>query len=228
LLRLAQGNAEKAAAAIRRVVDETPPGLDRARVLPACVEIMLAAGDTERAREAARELQEIAALQRSEVLGALAARARGEVALADGDARGALAGLRESCLAWQELQVPYEVARVRMLIGLACRSLGDADTAVLELDAARAVFEELGALPDLERITALSRAPAAAAGTHGLTAREVQVLRLVAGGATNKAIAGELVLSERTIDRHVSNILRKLGVPTRAAATAYAYEHALV
>jgi DNA-binding CsgD family transcriptional regulator len=190
------------------------------------VEIMLAAGDVERARGAARELQEIAATQRSEVLAAMAARARGEVALAAGDARGALAGLRESCLAWQGLQAPYEVARVRVLIGLACGALGDEDTAALELDAARAAFEELGAVPDLERMAALSHAPAA--GTHGLTPRELQVLRLVAGGATNKAIAGELVLSERTVDRHVSNILRKLDVPTRAAATAFAYEHALV
>jgi DNA-binding NarL/FixJ family response regulator len=128
---------------------------------------------------------------------------------------------------WQELDAPYEAARTRLLVGLACHALGDQDTAALELDAARSVFAELGAAPDLARVDLLARAEDTA-DSHGLTSRELQVLRLVAAGRTNKAIAAELVLSERTIDRHVSNIFTKLGVSSRAAATAYAYEHRLV
>ena len=125
---------------------------------------------------------------------------------------------------WQQVEAPYVAARVRVLIGLACRALGDDDGGGLELDAARAVFEQLGAAPDLARIDALAEG-AAPAHRHGLTPRELQVLRLVAAGKTNKAIAAELFLSEKTIDRHVSNIFTKLDVPSRAAATAYAYEH---
>jgi DNA-binding NarL/FixJ family response regulator len=118
-------------------------------------------------------------------------------------------------------------ARVRELVGLACRALGDDDSAALELEAARGVFAQLGAAPDLARLDSLTRR-AASGDSPGLTPRELQVLRLVAAGATNKAIAAELVLSERTVDRHVSNIFTKLGVSSRAAATAYAYEHQLV
>jgi DNA-binding NarL/FixJ family response regulator len=126
----------------------------------------------------------------------------------------------------QELDAPYEAARARILIGLAYRELGDEDTAEMELDAARGVFEQLGAAPDLARLKELFRsATPKAAG--GLTAREVEVLRLVASGKTNRVIAGELFLSERTVARHVSNIFTKLGVSSRSAATAYAYQHDL-
>ena len=128
---------------------------------------------------------------------------------------------------WQELVAPYEAARVRVLLGLACRALGDADTAALELEAARGVFAQLGAAPDLTRVDSLTqRVPPVDA--HGLTARELQVLRLVAAGETNKAIAAELFVSERTVDRHMSNIFAKLGVSSRAAATAHAYQHGLI
>ena len=128
---------------------------------------------------------------------------------------------------WQELEAPYEVARVRVLLGLACRALGDDDTAALELEAARGVFAQLGAAPDLARVDSLRRR-APSVDDHGLTERELQVLSLVASGETNKAIASELVLSERTVDRHVSNIFTKLDVSSRAAATAYAYKRQLV
>jgi DNA-binding CsgD family transcriptional regulator len=157
----------------------------------------------------------------------VAAHANGAVLLGEGEQRAALAALRGAWTAWRELEVPYQAARVRMLVGLACRGLEDAEGAELELDGARGVFRQLGALPDLARAQALSP-KAAPKAKGGLTAREVQLLRLVAAGKTNRAIAAELVLSERTVDRHVSNIFAKLGVSSRAAATAYAYQHQLV
>ena len=227
LLRLGQGRAEAASAAIRRVLSECDERMERASLLPAYVEIMLSAGDLDEAQSACRQLEEISDAQESDVLGALSAQARGAVSLAEDDPAAALGGLRHAFQVWQELEAPYEAARVRVLIGLACRALGDEDTAGLELEAARGVFEQLGAAPELARVESLVASPASA-DTHGLTARELQVLRLVAGGATNKAIAAELVLSERTVDRHVSNIFTKLRVNTRAAATAFAYEHGLV
>ena len=227
LLRLAQGNANAAAAAIRRVVGETTKPLKRAKFLPAYVEIMLAVGDGEEARIAYRELEGIAERQGSDALDAMSAHAEGAVDVAEGDARAALLALRRAWQMWQELEAPYEAARVRVLLGLACRALGDYDTAALEFEAARGVFERLGAAPDLAYLDSL--APSSApSGAQGLTARELQVLRLVASGETNKAIAAELVLSDRTVERHVRNIFSKLGVSSRAAATAYAYKHQLV
>ena len=188
---------------------------------------MLAAADVQAARAASDELSETAAALDAPFLAAAAAHAQGAVLLGEGDARAALAALRRAWTAWQALEAPYEAARARVLLGLACRALGDADTAAMELDAAGWVFRQLDAGPDLARVEALSRkAPAKAAG--GLTAREVEVLRLVAAGKTNRAIAADLVLSEKTVARHVSNFLTKLDLPTRAAATAYAYKNGLV
>lgn len=227
LLRLAQGNDDAAAAAIRRVVDENTEPLKRARLLPAYVEIMLAVGDVDEARSACRELEDIAASHRNAVLGAISAYAEGAVDLAEGATRTALLALRRAWQMWQELEVPHEVARARVLVGLACRALGDDDTAALELEAARGIFAQLGAAPDLARVDSLAQS-APFVDAHGLTPRELQVLRLVAAGETNRVIAAELVLSERTVDRHVSNIFTKLGVSSRAAATAYAYKHQLV
>jgi DNA-binding CsgD family transcriptional regulator len=227
LLRLAQGNDDAASASIRRVVGETTRPLKRARLLPAYVEIMLAVGDVEEARVACRELEEISARYESSMLGAMVAHAEGAIDLTEGDARAALLPLRRAWQMWQELEVPYEVARVRVLLGLACRALGDDDTATLELEAARDVFAQLGAAPDLARVDSLARR-APSVDDHGLTARELQVLRLVAAGESNRTIASELILSERTVDRHVSNIFAKLDVSSRAAATAYAYKHQLV
>jgi DNA-binding CsgD family transcriptional regulator len=225
LLRLAQGNNDAAAAAIRRVVDETTPPLKRARLLPAYVEIMLAVGDAGEARSACQELQEISIRYESAMLDAMVDHARGTVDLNEGDARAALPSLRRAWRAWQELEVPYEIARVRVLLGEACRTLGDEDTAALELEAAHEIFEQLGAAPDLARLESPTRGSVPALG---LTSRELEVLRLVAAGETNRAIATKLVVSERTVDRHVSNIFAKLGVPSRAAATAHAYKHQLI
>jgi DNA-binding CsgD family transcriptional regulator len=156
----------------------------------------------------------------------MAATARGAVELTEGNAGAALAPLRRAGDVWQQLDAPYELARVRELIGRACRDLGDEDTAVLELQAARTAYATLGAKADLTRVDRLTADSRDAA--HGLTERELEVLRHLASGETNKAIAARLVLSERTVDRHVSNIFTKLGVSSRAAATAYAYEHQLL
>lgn len=227
LLRLAQGRSEVAAAAIRRAVEEATELPRRASLLPACVEIMLAVGDTDSAQHVCRELAEIATAHPSELLAAAAHHAQGTLDLAQGDAAGALVALRRSVQIWQECETPYEAACGRVLVGLACRSLGDDDAMAMELEAAREVFAELGATPDLARVDGLAhRGPARDA--HGLTQRELEVLRLVAAGETNKSIAAKLVVSERTVDRHVSNTFTKLGVSSRAAATAYAYEHNLL
>jgi DNA-binding CsgD family transcriptional regulator len=226
LLRLAEGEPGAAATAIRRVVGETAEAGDRAGILPAYIEIMLAVDDVEAARSACRELESIAQGQETGALGALAAQARGAVTLASGDATGALTSLRRAWEVWQQLKAPYEAARMREAAGRACRLLGDADTAALELEAARAAYAELGASPDLARLRSPDERPQRHA--RGLTERELEVLRHLAAGETNKAIAAQLVLSERTVDRHVSNIFAKLGVSSRAAATAYAYQHRLL
>jgi DNA-binding CsgD family transcriptional regulator len=226
LLRLGEGDADGAVAAIRRVLGETTAPLDRAKLLPAFVEITLAVGDAGAARTACRELEAIAAGHESAMLNAIAAHARGAVDLAEGDAQEALVALRRAWQVWQELEAPYEAARARVLVGLACRELGDEVTAEMELDAARWVFQQLGAAPDLARIDALTER--AAGDTHGLSPRELEVLRLVAGGKTNREIASELVVSEHTVARHVQNIFAKLGVSSRTAATAFAFERDLV
>jgi DNA-binding NarL/FixJ family response regulator len=233
LLRLAQGQTDAAQSAIRRVLGGVADALQRVQFLPAYVEIMLASGEREAAREACAELERTARRFDTDVIGALAAHARGALLLCEGDAQTALAPLRAAFAVWQELEAPYLAARVRVLIGQACAQLGDRDGAELERAAARGVFERLGAAGDL----AVLDRDAAPAGTrpaappepaHNLSARELEVLRLLATGKTNRAIAKALFLSEKTIDRHVSNIFAKLDVRTRAAATAYAYEHALL
>ena len=149
------------------------------------------------------------------------------MALAEGDAGAALGAARRACAGWQRLEAPYDTARARVLVGLACRALGDDDTAALELEAARDVFARLGAAPDAARVAALAGDAPAGAG-HGLTPRELEVLRLVAEGRSNRAIAAALVISEHTVARHVQNIFAKLGVSSRTAASAFAYAHDLV
>jgi DNA-binding CsgD family transcriptional regulator len=227
LLRLAQGRTDAAAAASRRVLAETTDRLGRAKLLPAQVEIMLAVGDLQAARDATDELTEIAERYDTLALRAVADHARGAVLLTEGDARAAVVALRGAWRVWRELEAPYEAARVRVLVGLGCRALGDEEAAAMELDTARTVFAQLGAAPDLARLEALAHR-GAAWKVHGLTERELQVLRLVATGATNHAIASQLFVAEKTVDRHVTNIYTKLGVSSRAAATAYAYQHRLL
>jgi ATP/maltotriose-dependent transcriptional regulator MalT len=222
-LRLAQGKRDAALAAVRRASSETSEPLKRAALLPAQVEIALEAGEIEEARGACAELQELAERYESTMLAAMVAYACGAVALADDEPRVALVALREAQRAWIELDAPYEVARTRALVARACSALGDAEAAALELESARMAFRELGATPDLSRLDAPAEDEA-----HGLSRRELEVLRLVAAGKSNRQIAAELVISEHTVARHVQNIYAKLGLSSRTAATAFAFEHDLI
>ncbi|MEW6582511.1 MAG: LuxR C-terminal-related transcriptional regulator [Actinomycetota bacterium] len=227
LLRLAQGHLDAAAAMIERTVEDARDPVTRAATLPASVEIALARRRVAAARSAADELSALAADREAALLHAVAAHALGTVLLAEGDPQAAFAALQESCVRWVEVSAPYGQARARVGLALACRALGDGDSADMELDAARSVFARLGASPDLERIERLSGGPTAATGA-GLTPREHEVLALVAAGHTNWQIAAALVISPHTVRRHLQNIFRKLGVSSRAAATAYAFQHDLV
>ena len=226
-LRLVQGQIGAAAASIRLALDEHGDHVTRTKVLGSCVEIMIAAGDTDTAAAAAEELSGIATAVDAPFLMATAMRASGAVSLERGDPGAALDALRTACAEWAKLEAPYEHARSRVLAALAYRALGDVDTAELEADAARRTFEHLGAVPDAAQLDAqFPAAPPPPAG--GLTGRQVEVLALVAAGRTNREIAEELVLSEHTVRRHLQNIFAKVGVTSRAAATAFAYEHGLV
>jgi DNA-binding NarL/FixJ family response regulator len=227
LLRLAQGHVHAAATAIRRVADEANLPVARARVLPAFVEIMLAAHDLLAARAAAGELALIADELGAPFLHAASDHATGAVLLAGGDARAALVVLRQAWAAWRTLHAPFEVAQSQALIGRACWELGDRDAAAMEFDAARSAFRRLGAVPSLARAHALSTNERTES-PMGLTRRELEVLALVARGSTNREIAGALVISEHTVARHVQNILAKVGVSSRTAASAIAFEHDLV
>jgi DNA-binding CsgD family transcriptional regulator len=232
-LRLAQGRLDAAEAAIRRQIDEATDvqgpggGALRSRLLGPYVEIMLATGDLKAARAAAEELSRAADERDAPLLHATSAQATGAVLLAEGDARAALDALRQAWSIWQELEAPYETARVRVLIAVACQQLGDHDTAKLHLDGARSTFQQLGAAPDLARVKDLSR-KAAAKAVSGLTARELEVLALVAAGKTNQQIAAALIISGHTVRRHLQNIFGKVGVSSRAAATAYALQRDLL
>jgi DNA-binding CsgD family transcriptional regulator len=226
LLRLAQGRIEAASSSIATALATFGGSrLERAPLRAAQVDIALAAGDLELAAEAAADVADTAAHFESAGLRAVGLRVGGSVALARKEGVTALASLRGACTAWNELDAPYEVARVRVLLAEAHALLGDDDGAERERAAARACFERLGAVADLHALDGPGASRAADA--HGLSPRELEVLALVAGGRSNRDIAGTLFLSEKTVARHVSNIFTKLGVSSRAAATAYAYEHGL-
>ncbi len=228
LLRLAQGRADVAAQALRRAVAAATQPLARARLLPALVEVLLAVDAVEEARSAVTELEGIATTFGAEALGAVAARVRGAVELASGDAAAAVAPLRSAFEVLQQLGAPYLAAQARALLACAYQALDDEDGARLEMAAARSVFERLGALTDVQAVDLRLAGAGPKPSVAGLSARELEVLRLVASGKTNRLIAAELCLSEKTVDRHVSNILAKLRVPSRSAATAFAYENKLV
>ncbi len=225
LLRLAQGRIDAASGTITRMLaEETWNHLARAKLLPARVQIAVAAQDLDAAADAVVELEQIAADYESPALRAAALSARGRLLLAQGEAGAACASLHEALKRWQELEVPYEVATARLLLGQACRNSGDEDSAVRSFTSAAAIFDRLGAATDARHLRDLTTPSALPAG---LTAREAEVLSLVASGQTNKEIASVLFLSERTVARHLSNIFTKIGVPSRTAAAAFAYENNL-
>jgi DNA-binding NarL/FixJ family response regulator len=223
LMRLAQGRIDTAAASIRRVLGEAVGPVFRARVLGAYAEIMLAVGDVAAARAAADELTEAAAELGSAFLHARAAHATAATLLAEGRATDALRASRQALRRWTELDAQYEAALTRVLIAEACAAVGDTEGAELATSAARATFDALGAAPDLARLDGDGEP----GRPGGLTSRELEVLRVLAQGKTNRVIAEKLFISEKTVASHVSHIFTKLGVSSRAAATAYAYDHDL-
>jgi ATP/maltotriose-dependent transcriptional regulator MalT len=225
LLWLARGRAEAACAAIDRLLAEAGGPVQRCQLLPAGVEVLVASGDLERARAATAELGSLASTFGCVSLEAAAALAFGVVELAAGDASGALPYLRKAHQLWTRAGAPYERARVQVLMGRALAAVGDEGSARRELEAARSTFRQLGAGPAADEVSVLLAPPTLPAG---LTAREVEVLRLVASGRSNAQIAAALVLSEKTVARHLSNIFGKLEVGSRTAATAFAFEHDLV
>jgi DNA-binding CsgD family transcriptional regulator len=226
-LRLAQGRVDAAAATARHLVAQAGAGMVRLEMLAACTDAAVIVHDLDLARTAAEELQRMADTSDEPLVGAWASRCVGQLLLAEQRSAEALVVLRQGWREFQQLDLPYEAAQVRALIGECCRALGEEDSAQMEFDAARWWFEQLGAVPERDRVAALAIA-AARSADGGLTARELQVLRLVAAGRTNRAVADELFLSEKTVARHVSNIFTKLNVPSRSAATAYAYENGLL
>lgn len=226
LLRLGQGDIDAASATIRRLLGETSePGV-RCEVLAAAVRILLAAGDAAGARQASEELTSLAADIAAPFLQAIASNCRGSVAIAQGQPATAVGPLQSCLRDWLGFQAPHEEALTRIELAAAYRGLGDEDAARLELETARTLLVGLGAAPDLARLDAAARIRVAAHGD--LSLRELQVLRLLAAGETNRSIAESLYISIRTVDRHVSNLYTKLGVSNRAAATAHAYEHQLI
>lgn len=224
-LRLAQRHMDAALAAISQALEIARPDRVRAKLLAACAEIVLAADDVGAAREAARELGQMAGEGAAPFLRGLSSQAAGAVLLAEGAAGPALVPLRAALEVWLDLSAPYEAARVRVQLGRACRALGDHDTAAMELAEAKRAFKQLGAEPDLEQLGSLEGGIRAASG---LTRREAEVLALVATGKTNRQIATDLFISEKTVARHLSNIFTKLGLENRSAATAYAFKHDLI
>ena len=220
LLRLAQGRKQAAAASARRMLEEVSSDAERPTVLAAAVEILLAAGDVQAASSVCDELDRAAASQSAILVTALAATSRGRLLVAEGDPTDACVHLRSAAECWRVVDVPYEAARARALTAQAYELLGDFDAAELERDAARNSFEQLGARTELHRI-------APGVNTSPLTMREQEVLRFVAAGLTNRAVADELVISEHTVSRHLQNIFTKIDVSSRAAATAYAFEHGI-
>lgn len=225
LLRLAQGDVESANAAIRRLAAENHSPGERARILDAFVEIVLAVKDFSAGADAANELEGIAKLFDAPFLHAVFRRAKGALMLAQGDPQNALALLRDSFSIWCEIEAPYEAARTRVLIAQACGDMEDCDAAELELELACEAFKTLGATFDLARAELFEKSKVK---DGPLTAREVEVLRLVAAGKSNRAIGAKLDISEKTVARHLSNIFNKLNLTSRAAATAYAYKNSLV
>ena len=225
LLRLAQGDIDHAVASIRSALVDTSARAARARILAAAVEILLVAADVEGARAADSELRDVANSIGAPLLSGTSAHATGAVHLADGDIGAASTSLRRACEIWRDLEMPYEEAQTCVLLATVCERRGDQDSCRLELDAARRLFRQLNADPRLARIEPSGHTVHQSPGS--LSERELQVLRLLAAGKSNRAIGEELFISEKTVARHVSNIFDKVGVSSRTAAAAWAFHHNL-
>jgi DNA-binding NarL/FixJ family response regulator len=232
LLELAKGDAGSANATIRRALAEAGFSMSRPALLSAAVEVHRANGDIAASREASDELSALATRSCSELLMAMADEAAGSVLMASGQVSAALKALRAAAMVWRAAHMPYDVARTATLLGLACAAMGDATGAELEFGTATALFGDLGAVPDLDRVQRLHAGLADGGGSGGasakLSGRELEVLAHLAAGRTNREIAERLVVSPHTVARHIEHIYAKLGVANRTAATAYAYEHHLV
>ncbi|WP_147916835.1 LuxR family transcriptional regulator [Ruania zhangjianzhongii] len=231
LLRLAEGRIDDALAATGSLLTEAQEPAATIRALAACVEVALAAGKVELARRHLEELVAGAEPVTTEFLRATCEFARGQVLLAEGEPEAAAVALRASTAAWRDLQAPYEAARATMYLGLACHTLGDRDSADLAWAGAREQFTAIGAVTDLARLASLSTGQAGSdrrAPPSALTGREGEILVHVAAGETNRQIATALAISEHTVRRHLQNVFAKLDLPSRAAATAWAYRHDLL
>lgn len=227
LLRLAQNQADAAVTSVQNALNEAKNYSDRISILPAYIQIMIAAGISDNVQAAVDELTSEAEKLNTTYLNAIAAYASGELFLSQGNTQEAMDALRKAYKLWQELNIPYEIAHVRLLLGVAYRKVGDEDSAALEITGAQWIFKKLDAIPDLKKADKLT-GEKKKENFYGLTNRELQVLRLVASGETNKSIADKLFISERTVDRHLSNIFNKLNVASRTAASTFALKHKLV
>jgi DNA-binding NarL/FixJ family response regulator len=221
---LARGRTTAAIAAVRRLLAEAHDPVHRSWMLPAAVQVLISARLLDEARQNADELTGIASAFGNSALRAMATYAAATVLLASGETEEALSNARESCRLWSDVGSPYEAARARVVFARALRELGDEDSATTEFAVARRTFAELGATPAAHEVDQLLGRER----PGGLTEREVEVLRLVAAGRSNHEIADVLVLSQKTVERHLSNIFMKLNVPSRTAAAAYAHEHRLM
>jgi len=221
LLRLAQGRVDAAGRIIAGCLAGQPADrLPRGGVLAAAVQIAVAAGDLDEAEAHVDELSALTDRFDTPVLRAISGLARGRIQLARQDPAAA-GTLHEALRRWRDLEIPYEEATTRTVLAQALRDAGDEAGARESFAAARALFDQIGVR--LDEISAGTRPDL----PGGLTEREVEVLRLVASGLANKEIAAELHLSAKTVSRHLTNIFTKIGVTSRAAATAYAFEHHL-
>ncbi|MFE3457362.1 LuxR C-terminal-related transcriptional regulator [Nocardiopsis aegyptia] len=224
LVRLTLGDADTAADMLagRSPVSALDPA-GRVRHLDALAEVAHARGDLPGLKYAAAGLAEAA---RSDLEGAAADASTARLRLMEGRPEQALASARRACRTLAALGLPWEAARARMLVGSARAETGDVPGARVDWARARAEFAEVGARADAERAAGFL-GPSTPL-PHGLTAREAEVLRLVATGGTNRSIADALHISEHTVARHLNNIFAKLGVSSRAAATAVAFQSHLV
>ena len=224
LLSLARGRIDAACAAVHRVLGEPRDPIHRSQLPPGSIDVLLAAHDLATAHPSVAELEAFGDAFSSSSLKAMAGYALGALALAEDRPQDALNALRAALHKWRELDWPFEAARTQILVGRALRELGDEESAAVELAAAARALASLGAIPAAQEADRL-RAPGPL--PRGLTAREAEVLRLVADGNSNPEIAAALFLSTKTVARHLSNIFTKLDVPSRTAAAAYAFDHGL-